>query len=179
MRRAALALALASVAAGCGSGGPEPQPRSAPPSGFARYDAQGISFDHPSAWTRDTPAQGQIEFYGTPGEGGLPPQVVIGDAPARNDLDDVVKLHKGMQKVRFPSYDVARDEPIELAGAESAHVVDAQYTMVSQGAKVLVREVNLLVQTDDGRQLDFFVRSPAGDYTAAKLGAIFDSFRLG
>ena len=50
--------------------------------------------------------------------------------------------------------------------------------MVSRGAKVRVREVNLLVQTEDGRQLDFFVRSPAGDYAAAKLGAIFDSFRL-
>ena len=74
---------------------------------------------------------------------------------------------------------MTRDEPVELSGAEAAHVVsNARYTMVSQGAKVLVREVNLLVQTEDGRQLDFFVRSPAGDYGAAKLQAIFDSFRL-
>jgi hypothetical protein len=83
-----------------------------------------------------------------------------------------------MQKVRFTTYDVTRDEPVQLAGAEAAHVVDARYTMVSQGAKVLVREVNLLVETKDGRQLDFFVRSPAGDYSAAKLQAIFDSFAL-
>ena len=55
-----------------------------------------------------------------------------------------------MQKVRFTTYDVTRDEPVELAGAEAAHVVDARYTMVSQGAKVLVREVNLLV-ADRGR----------------------------
>lgn len=176
MRRLAIVLALGCLAAGCGSG--EPEPRGAPPSGFARYDADGISFDHPSGWTRDTLEQGQTEFYGRPGEGGLPPQVVIGDAPARNDLRDVVKLHKGTQKVRFTTYDIKRDEPVELAGAEAAHVVDAQYTMVSKGAKVLVREVNLLVQTEDGRQLDFFVRSPAGDYGAAKLQAIFDSFRL-
>ena len=94
---------------------------------------------------------------------------MIGDAPARNNLRDVVKVHKGMQKVRFTTYDVTRDEPVKLAGAEAAHVVDAQYTMVSKGAKVLVREVNLLVETEDGRQLDFFVRSPAGDYAAAKL----------
>ena len=53
--------------------------------------------------------------------------------------------------MRFTTYDVTRDEPVELAGAEAAHVVDARYTMVSQGAKVLVREVNLLVQTEDGR----------------------------
>lgn len=32
--------------------------------------------------------------------------------------------------------------------------------------------------TDDGRQLDFFVRSPAADYAGAKLDAVFDSFRL-
>jgi hypothetical protein len=178
MRRLAIALAFGCVLAGCGSGEPEAEPRSAPPAGFARYDASGISFDHPAKWTRDTPAEGQVEFYGTPGEGGLPPQVVIGDAPSRNSLEQVVEVHKGMQKVRFTTYDVTRDEPVELAGAEAAHVVDARYTMVSQGAKVLVRETNLLVQTADGRQLDFFVRSPARDYTAAKLGAIFDSFRL-
>jgi len=84
-RRIALAVAVACVAAGCGSSDPAPEPRSAPPAGFARYEAAGIAFDHPSAWTRDSPAEGQVEFYGTPGEGGLPPQVVIGDAPARND----------------------------------------------------------------------------------------------
>ena len=50
---------------------------------------------------------------------------------------------------------------------------------IAVGAKVLVREVNLLVQTEDGRQLDFFVRSPAGDYAAAKLATVFDSFRVG
>ena len=104
---------------------------------------------------------------------------MIGDARARNDLRDVVKLHKGMQKVRFTTYDVTRDEPVEIAGAEAAHVVDAQYTMVSKGAKVLVREVNLLVQTEDGLYSDFFVRSPAGDYAAAKLATVFDSFRVG
>ena len=173
--RLAAVLALACLAAGCGSSEPEPEPRKAPPAGFARYEAAGISFDHPSNWTRDAPAEGQVEFYGTPGEGGLPPQVVIGDAPARNRLRDVVKVHKGMQKARFTTYDVTRDEPVQLAGAEGAHVVDAQYTLVSQGAKVLVRETNLLVETSDGRQLDFFVRSPAGDYSAAKLQAIFDS----
>ena len=93
---------------------------------------------------------------------------MIGDAPARNDLRDVVKVHKGMQKLRFTTYDVKRDEPVELAGAEGRTRVDAQYTMVSQAAKVLVREVNLLVQTEDGRQLDFFVRSPAGDYAGGE-----------
>ena len=104
---------------------------------------------------------------------------MIGDAPARNDLRDVVKLHKGMQRVRFTTYDVTRDEPVEVPGAQAAHVVDARYTMDSQGAKVLVREVNLLVQTKDGRQLDFFVRSPARDYAAARLATVFDSFRVG
>jgi hypothetical protein len=178
IRPTLIACALAAVAAGCGGGEPEP-PRSATPTGFERYQGRGISFDRPTAWTRDTPAEGQVEFYGTPGEGGLPPQVMIGDAPARNHLRDVVKLHKGMQKVRFTTYDVTRDEPVEVPGAEAAHVVDAQYTMVSQGAKVLVRETNLLVQTNDGRQLDFFVRSPARDYDAAKLATIFDSFRAG
>ena len=50
--------------------------------------------------------------------------------------------------------------------------------MVMPGSKVLVRELNLLVLTEDGRALDFFVRSPAGDFADANLQAIFDSFRL-
>ena len=124
------------------------------------------------------PAAGLTEFDGVPVEGDLPPQVAIGAGPARNDLADVVKLHKDMQKVRFPTYRVTRDEPVELDGAAGAHVVDAEYTMAKAGAKVLVREVNLLVLTEDGRALDFFVRSPARDYAGAKLQAIFDSFRL-
>ena len=52
------------------------------------------------------------EFYGTPGEGGLPPQVAVGGATARNDLDDVVTLHKDMQKIRFPSYRVTEDRAV-------------------------------------------------------------------
>ena len=176
MRRAAILLALA--LAGCGSGPDQPAPQPAPPDGFSRFEAQGVSFDHPRAWTRDEPAAGLTEFYGAAGEGGLPPQVAIGSGPARNDLADVVKLHKGSQKVRYPSYRVTRDEPFTLDGAAAAHVVDARYTMVMPGSKVLVRELNLLVLTEDGRALDFFVRSPAGDFAGANLQAIFDSFRL-
>jgi hypothetical protein len=173
-------LALATAAAGCGgSGGPKQVPRGAPPAGFARYDADGISFDRPAAWTHDTPAPGLQEFYGTPGQGGFPPQVAIGAAKARNTLRDAVRFHKDTQKIRFPSYRVTTDEPRRLAGAEGAQLIDARYTVQKPGAeKVLLREVNLLVLTNDGRQLDFFVRSPAADYSGAKLDAIVNSFRL-
>src|SRR5690242_4652821 len=100
MRRAVLGLV---VLAGCGGAQPAPAPPRVP-AGFAHYDADGVSFDRPAAWTRETPEPGQVGFYGTPGEGGLPPQVAIGGAPARNDLADVVSLHKDTQKIRFPSY---------------------------------------------------------------------------
>jgi hypothetical protein len=162
--------------AGCGGATSAPPPQT--PAGFARYDGQGVTFDRPSAWTREEPEPGQVGFYGTPGEGGLPPQVAIGGAPARNDLGDVVKLHKDMQRIRFPSYRVTREQPVKLPGAAAAHLIDAEYTMAKPGSKVLVREVNLLVLTDDGRQLDFFVRSPAADYEGAQLATVFDSFRL-
>jgi hypothetical protein len=175
MRRAALIGLLA--LAGCG-GSATPAPPPEVPAGFARYDGQGVSFDRPSAWTREEPEPGQVGFYGEPGEGGLPPQVAIGDAPARNELDDVVRLHKDTQKIRFPSYRVTQEEAVKLPGATAAHLIDAEYTMAKPRSKVLVREVNLLVLTDDGRQLDFFVRSPAADYAGAKLGTVFDSFRL-
>jgi hypothetical protein len=170
-------LGLLAALAGCG--GAKPAPRSEPPAGFARYDRAGVSFDHPAAWTQDEPTPGLTEFYGTPGEGGLPPQVAVGVETARNDLDDVVTLHKDMQQIRYPSYRVTRDQAVPLAGAAGAHWVDAEYSVHKPGSEpILLREVNLLVLTEDGRQLDFFVRSPAADFDGAKLPAIFESFRL-
>jgi hypothetical protein len=50
------------------------------------------------------------------------------------------------------------------------HVIDATYRV--KGA--VLHEIDLLVQTDDGRQLDFFVRAPVG----VDLRAVFNSFRL-
>jgi hypothetical protein len=172
-----LALGLLAALAGCG--GSKPAPRTEPPAGFARYDRAGISFDRPATWTQDEPTPGLTEFYGTPGQGGLPPQVAVGGETARNDLDDIVTLHKDMQKIRYPSYRVTEDRAVSLAGAAGAHKVDAEYSVHKPGSgPILLREVNLLVLTEDGRQLDFFVRSPAADFAGAKLDAIFDSFRL-
>jgi hypothetical protein len=175
VRRLVLLAALAITGCGGATAGPPPQP----PAGFARHEAAGISFDRPAAWTYDEPQPGLTEFYGAPGRGGLPPQVAVGAAPARNELADVVRLHKDMQKIRHPSYVVTEDRAVALPGAAAAQRIDARYEVRKGDAEpILLRELNLLVVTEDGRQLDFFVRSPAADFDAARLGAIFASFRL-
>ncbi|HWK27467.1 MAG TPA: hypothetical protein VNS09_12945 [Solirubrobacter sp.] len=160
--------------AGCGSSSsPAPVPE-----GFVRASVSGATFDHPRTWTREEPQPGLVSFYGAAGEGGLPPQVGLGGDVARNELADSVRYHEDQQRIRFPDYRVTADRAASVAGATAAHLIDAQYTMAKPGSKVLVREVNLLVLLPDGRQLDFFVRSPAGDYAGAKLDAVFDSFRV-
>ncbi len=132
MRRV-LTLGLLAALAGCG--GSKPAPRAEPPAGFARYDRAGISFDRPAAWTHDEPTPGLTEFYGTPGQGGLPPQVAVAGETARNDLDDVVTLHKDMQKIRYPSYRVTEDRAVSVAGAAGAHKVDAEYQIHKPGER--------------------------------------------
>ena len=169
MRRIALAVALACLRRGLRLQRPEP-PRARRRRGSHATRRRASPSIIPAAWTRDTPAEGQIEFYGTPGEGGLPPQVVIGDAPARNDLRDVVKLHKGMQKVRFT--DLRRD-PRRAGRARRRRGRARRRRPVHDGLRRAPRcscaRSTCSSQTEDGRQLDFFVRSPAGDYSAAKL----------
>jgi hypothetical protein len=174
MKRSLLLAIL--MLAGCGASPSRPHP--AAPAGFARYDAAGVSFDRPSAWTREQPEPGLISYYGRPGEGGLPPQVGLGSAPARNDLRDAVAFHKDTQKIRHPDYTVRADRDAEVAGAAAARLVDAEYTLTKPGSAVRVREVNVLVLTQDGRQLDFFVRAPVRDYAPAELDAVLASLRL-
>jgi hypothetical protein len=143
--------------AGCGSAAVPP-----PPPGFTRYAGDGFSFDHPAGWTRETPQRGVVGFYG---RGAYPPQVAVGTGVAHNDLDAVVRLHKETQRIRFPSYRVTAERRVP-----HGHVIDATYRV--QGA--VLHEIDLLVQTEDGRQLDFFVRAPVG----VDLRAVFDSFRV-
>jgi hypothetical protein len=142
--------------AGCGSA---PAP---PPPGFTRYAGDGFHFDHPSGWTQETPQRGVVGFYG---RGAYPPQVAVGTGVAHNELHAVVRLHKETQKIRFPSYQVTAERDVP-----HGHVIDATYRV--RGA--VLHEVDLIVQTGDGRQLDFFVRAPVG----VDLRAVFNSFAL-
>jgi hypothetical protein len=178
VRRALAVSLLALAGAGCGGSHPPAAPPKLPP-GYARYAASGVSFDHPAAWTRANDAPGLIEFYGAQGTGGFPPQVAIGSGKARNDLSQVVQYHRDTQKIRYPDYRVLAERAVTLPGAKGAHRIDAEYTLQRpQHPEAKVREIDLLVLTEDGRQLDFFVRGPVADFTAARLGTIFDSFRL-
>jgi hypothetical protein len=144
--------------AGCG-GAAAPPPT---PAGFTRFTGKGFTFDHPAGWTKETPQRGVVGFYGT---GAFPPQVAVGVGAAHNDLDAVVRLHKETQKIRFPSYRVHAEREVA-----HGHVIDATYRV--KGA--VLHEIDLLVQTQDGRQLDFFVRAPVG----VDLRTVFNSFRL-
>jgi hypothetical protein len=182
MRRSmGLLSVLAVAAAGCGGsggGGPAPAPKLL--AGFARYDASGVSFAHPSAWTFEKDKSGLIDFYGARGTGGFPPQVGIGIQAARNSLADTVRLHKGMQKVVYLKYRVTGEHNVTLAGATGARRIDAEYELKQPGKPAaMVREVNLLVLTSDKRQLDFFVRAPAADYGAQPMDAILGSLHIG
>jgi|GEM_PF-4060965 len=173
------ALALAACGGSSGGAGSSTSAPAPLPAGFARFAERGVSFGHPRGWTRGDDARNLVEFYGAQGAGGLPPQVALGSGPARNTLAATVSLHNAMQRVSFPDYAVTAQRDVAVAGARAARRVDARYSAQRPGrARVRLRQVDLFVLTRDGRALDFFVRAPASDFDAARLGLVFDSFRL-
>jgi hypothetical protein len=185
MRRSLLVLLSVAAAAGCGGGGGSShgsgEAGALPklPAGFARYDVSGVSFGHPTGWTFAHDTAGLIEYYGAQGTGGFPPQVALGSGPARNSLADSVKLHKGLQKVRHRDYRVTEDRDVRVAGAAGAHRIAAEYSLQRPGHPAAkVREIDLLVLTRDGRQLDFFVRAPVDAYAGGQLDTILGTLHL-
>jgi hypothetical protein len=175
---AALTL-LALIAPGCGGGGDEGPPPV--PSGFVREQGREWTFARPSDWSAvdAEPAAGKelLGFESALGPAGLPAQVGLGigrDYP--NELGQAVRLAKEQHKISYPGYKILREQELELAGAD-AYRIDAEYASF-QEESVPVRTVNLLVQTSDDTQMNFFVRAAASDFERLGLERIVDTFHV-
>jgi hypothetical protein len=164
-------IALALLLAACGSeAGAGP---AAVPGGFKRLDGPGYSFAYPASW-QTLDVAGSRMAQGPKGAGGLAPQAAVGRGPITAPLDLAVDGLKADNRVRRAAYKVVRDAPYHVAGAKGAHLVEATY----RDGTTPVRTIDVLMQTKDGKALDFFLRAPAADFDRAGLRKVLTTFRL-
>jgi hypothetical protein len=170
---------IAALAAACGGDdAPAPPPT---PSGFVREEGRQWTFARPRDWSAigaaAAPGKELVGFESAPGPAGLPAQVGLGIAPDYpNELSQAVQLAKEQSEITYPGYEVLEEREIELAGAD-AYRIDAEYRSF-QDEPVPVRTVDLLVQTEDAVQMNFFVRAAASDFDRLGLERIVETFRL-
>ena len=166
---------IAALAAACGGGDPPA------PSGFVREEGREWTFARPRDWSAveaaAAPGKELVGFQSPLGPAGLPAQVGLGVNPDYpNALAQAVQLAKEQSEITYPGYKVLEAREIELAGAD-AYRIDAEYRSF-QDEPVPVRTVDLLIQTEDAVQMNFFVRAAATDFDRLGLERIVETFRL-
>lgn len=177
---AALAAGLALPACG-GDDRPAPRPVAAPPAGFASAQGERWAFAYPRGWSRITRPDGRptriTGFQDTSLSARLPVQAGVGvNADYRNELADAVRLAKDESRIAYPGYRVLDERRVKLPGAR-AYRIDAVYESFSE-EPVSIRTTDLLVQTDDGVQMNFFVRGPEAEFERAGLAQIVRTFQV-
>jgi hypothetical protein len=171
---------IALVAVACG-GDDEPAPPPTP-AGFVREEGREWTFARPRDWsavqtTAAAAGKRLLGFQSENGPDGLPAQVGLGLNPDYpNELSQAVQLAKEQSEITYPGYKVLREREIELEGA-SAYRIDAEYRSF-QDEPVPVRTVDLLVQTPDRVQMNFFVRAAASDFERLDLERIVRTFQV-
>ena len=166
----------------CGGGEPErraPAPVGPPPAGFVTVQDPLYAYAHPAGWTRVTGRSKGLEgFQSAPGTSALPSQVGLGvNRRYPNTLRDAVRLAKDESRIVYPRYRILSERPVPLPGGARAWRIEAEYASF-QEKPVTVRTVDLLVQTPDKVQMNFFVRAPLADFERERLGEVLDSFQL-
>jgi len=172
-----LMLIAAVVLAGCGADDGEPAATPVP-KGFQELSGDGWSFAHPADWQVSAVAGGKLA-QGADGTGGLAPQAGVASDPKPPPFDLALEAFNADQTLKRAKRRVVRDEDFELAGAERARLIEADYLEVTSDTETTpVRVIDLLVRTDDGVQLDFLLRAPRADFDRARLDEVLDTLRL-
>jgi hypothetical protein len=172
-------VALAILVPGCGGSGDDAPPPV--PEGFVREQGREWTFARPRDWSaieaNATPGKELLGFESGLGPAGLPAQVGLGLNPDYpNELRQAVQLAKEQSEITYPGYKLLREQEVEIAGAD-AYRIDAEYRSF-QDDPVPVRTVDLLVQTPDKVQMNFFVRAAAADFERLDLERIVETFSV-
>jgi hypothetical protein len=179
-----LIVATIALALGAGCGGGEAAPPAAVPEGFRELRGADWTLAHPAGWSVSPRRAGSgggtvSEVLGPPGSAGLPPQVVVGRSQrAPGDLDAAALELKTDNRVRRSRWTVLSEQPVEIAGARAARLIEARYLEVAGESTEPVRTVDLLVRTPEGAQLDLLVRAPEDDFDRSGLRTVLQTFRV-
>jgi len=156
-----------------------PAPVVAPPAGFVTVQDPLYAYAHPVGWTRVTGrSKGLAGYQSPPGANRLPSQVGLGvNRRYPNTLRDAVRLAKDESRIVYPRYRIRSERPVVLPRGARGWRIEAEYASF-QDKPVTVRTVDLLVQTPEKVQMNFFVRAPLADFERERLDEVLDSFQL-
>lgn len=179
----AAALALLVMLAGCG-GGSKSKPTPVPP-GFTVYRGPDFELAYPTGWgkvTKKPSVTGSGTYYQVLGPGpqdGLPPQVGLGRGRANGHFKTVVELNKTAEKATSTQWRLVDEHDVAVTGAKDAHLIETTYLLpLKTGTSVRTREIQLLVRTAHGTQMDLLVRAPAAQFNSLPLRKVVSAFRV-
>lgn len=178
------ALALLALLAGCGGGSGSAQ-GGKPPAGFRVYHGPDFDLAYPSSWgeVTDRPAlSGPGHYYQVlaPGPGrGMSPQIALGRGRASGAFARVVDFNKLDQKTGYPRWRLVGERDIDVPGAEQAHEIETTYLLsIAGGPPTPTREVQVLLRTPKGVQMDLAVRAPEQQFDSVPLRKVISAFRV-
>ena len=176
MRKKLTLILLTAALAGCGGG--DERAASPVPDGFKQLAGEGWAFAHPANWQVSTVAGGKLA-QGAKGTGGLAPQAAVASDPKPPPFEIALEAFNADQTLKRAKRRVTRDESFDLAGADQARLIEAEYLEVTSETETTpVELIDVLVRTEDGVQLDFLLRAPRADFNRARLAEVLDTLRL-
>lgn len=180
---AALALLLALT--GCGGGGSESAQGGRPPAGFRVYRGPDFALAYPASWgevSSRPSVTGHGRYYqvlGPGGENDLRPQIGLGRGGTGGSFSRIVDLNKTIEKTGYPRWRLVAEHDIDVPGAKQAHLIETNYLLAMQnGPPTPTREVQVLLRTPKGVQMDLAVRAPEQKFDSVPLRKVISAFRV-
>jgi len=179
------ALAVLLALAGCGGGGSEPARVRKLPTGFRVYEAPDFVLAYPSSWgevSSRPSVTGHGRYYQVlePGpQDDLRPQIGLGRGGTRGSFSRIVDFNKTIEKTRYPRWRLVAERDIDVPGAKRAHLIETNYLLATRnGPPTPTREIQLLLQTPAGVQMDLAVRAPEQQFDSTPLRKVISAFRV-
>lgn len=173
-------LAAAALLGACSSAGGAQAPDD--PEGYTRHQADEHSFLYADGWERQPDEEsGVVEFLGPEGTGDIRTGVRAQRGPGLPDdapMDVYVHQFHLNADLQLRDREVMSEDPVEVAGARDAMLVESRYVVPLEGDEVPMRQFDLLVLTDDGASVNLRAAGPADDVGEDVLRTIVDSLRL-
>lgn len=194
-RQLAVICAAVALVAGCQGGGEEassPAPSSAAPSVTQVTPApdsvavQQLSFVPPDGFhqvtdeAKRTHEQAAYESIGEPSDPStVDPTIYV--FVERADVGPVSARRVAfvnMANLQFEDVQIVRDEPVQVPGAEAAHLVEVTYTCGEGTGEYQCHQIELLVQRPQNPQFGLRIGMAEADWDAATVDALLSSVRV-
>jgi hypothetical protein len=176
-------IALMALLAGCGGGDKD----EGPPSGYARFEQDGVTVDYPKGWEKDSAAAGTagekevMNFHGPPDKDQLFARVRVLRGP-RSDVPSVAALGKDIADTRPAELNKGRhvsDGKTTVPGSKGAWKVVTDFKVRLKGGGERDARANEVIAVTEMNEYLLTVGGPDGTISQSQVDEVLKSFRLG